>query len=76
MPAVSPFSDHQILEMLHQKDHHGMTFAAIATAHGVTRASVAGLMFRINKDTDKHDPDGNQNGTMPPRWWANRKRRT
>jgi hypothetical protein len=58
-----------ILEALDMRDHDGMTYGQIAKWTGRTRNSVIATLRGVDAIADKHDPDGNQNGTMPRRWW-------
>jgi hypothetical protein len=62
-------SDEQILDCLHMRDHLALTSTVIAERMRRGRGSVIGAMSRADKKCDESDPDGNQNGTMPPRWW-------
>ncbi|WP_039983704.1 hypothetical protein [Tritonibacter mobilis] len=62
-------SDETLLEALHLKDHEGLNRTQLANRFGVTRGSMIGALNRIENDTNATDPDGNQNGTMKPRWW-------
>jgi len=63
------WSDTQILEMLHLAECEGLTREEVARRFSTTKNAMVGLLGRINKATDESDPDGNQNGTMPERWW-------
>ncbi len=65
----NPMSDEQILECLHMRDHLGLTSTVIAQRMRRGRGAVIGAMSRADKGCDETDPDGNQNGTMKPRWW-------
>lgn len=62
-------SDEALLEALHLRDHEGINTTQLAARFGVTRGSMIGALNRIGKHVDATDPDGNQNGTMPPRRW-------
>lgn len=62
-------SDETLLDALHQRDHEGLNTTQLAVRFGVSRGSMIGALNRIGKETDASDPDGNQNGTMQPRWW-------
>lgn len=65
----TPMSEEQILECLHMRHHLGLTSTVIVERMRRGRGSVIGAMSRADKHCDASDPDGNQNGTMPPRWW-------
>lgn len=70
MPAAAPeWTEEEILMALHLRDHEGKSWREIGLRFGRTKSAVAGLLFRIDKATDEHDPDGNGNGTMKPLWW-------
>jgi hypothetical protein len=71
--ARDDWPEEDILMALHLRDHEGMMFKDIGARLGRTASAVIGLLNRINNDTDKSDPDGNQNGTMKPLWWKKRK---
>lgn len=66
---MSGWTDEQMLEALHLRDHEGLTMAAIGKRVGQPRNAVIGMLGRINAAADKADPHGVQDGTMPPRWW-------
>lgn len=63
------WTDKQILTALHFRDHEGMNCTEISEHFGKSRGAIIGLLHRVDKQTDKHDPDGNLNGTMKPEWW-------
>jgi hypothetical protein len=69
MMAVQRWSDEQILEALHLRENVGESMQAIADHLGRSRNSVIGLMDRVIKETAASDQGGNQNGTMPEKWW-------
>lgn len=58
-----------ILEALDLRDHEGLTYGQIAKRLDRTRNAVISTLRGVDAITDKHDPDGNQNGTMPRGWW-------
>lgn len=58
-----------LLEALHLRDHEGLNRSQIAKKLRVSRGTIVGAFDRIDKDTDLSDPDGNQNGTVKPKWW-------
>lgn len=64
------WTDQDMLEALYLRDHEGLAAGAVAKRLGKARNGVIGMLNRIDRDTDASDPDGNQNGTMAPRWWA------
>ncbi|MBT9385510.1 hypothetical protein KM176_16670 [Pseudooceanicola sp. CBS1P-1] len=66
------WADEEILQVLHLRDHDKLPMRDIATSFGVSRASIIGMTNRISIELERTDPDGNQNGTMPPKWWQNR----
>ncbi|QDP64884.1 MAG: hypothetical protein Unbinned5081contig1001_41 [Prokaryotic dsDNA virus sp.] len=68
MPAPT-WTDEQALEALHLRDFDGWSCQDIADRFGKTKNSVVGMLNRIDGEGKKHDPDGNQNGTMKPLWW-------
>jgi len=63
------WTDEDILTALDLYDHEGMTATAIAQRFGKSKGAVLGLFKRIRDEMNKSDPDGNQNGTMPRKWW-------
>ncbi|MFQ6551886.1 GcrA family cell cycle regulator [Aestuariibius insulae] len=72
-PKATDWTDQRLLQLLHLRDVEGLTFAQIAERFGVSRSSVVGAYHRIDKvmrdvPADRHD------GSMPPRWWAERRR--
>ena len=60
------WTDAQILEVLHMRDHDGLSAKEIAAKTGRTKNSIVGLWNRIREN--EHDGDAGD-GTMPPRWW-------
>ena len=69
MSGRANWTDEDMLEALDLRDHEGLTMAEVAKRMGRGRMSIVGLMKRVNDETDHFDPDGNQNGTMPRKWW-------
>lgn len=67
------WTDEDILTVLDLRDHAGMTTVEIAQRFGVGKGAIIGMLNCINKETDALDPDGNQNGTMPRKWWERSK---
>ena len=63
------WTEQDILLALHLRYNKGLTCADVSKRFGEGKNSIVGLMWRINMATDKTDPDGNKNGTMPPLWW-------
>ncbi len=61
--------EEDILHALDLRDHEGLSYGQIAKRMDRTRNSVLATLRATDKTTDKHDPDGNQNGTMPRGWW-------
>lgn len=47
----------------------GLSNQQIGLKVKMTRGQVSGLLFRIDRDTDKHDASPHLNGTMPRDWW-------
>ncbi len=68
MSAIA-YTDEQVLTMLHMHDNEGKTCLEIAERYGAPKNAIVGLLFRVRKQTDQWDEDGNQNGTMPAKWW-------
>ena len=67
------WTDERILEALHLSDVERRTFAEIADHFGTTRSSAAGTIYRI-RNIMKCFPLDEHDGSMPPRWWAERRR--
>lgn len=67
------WTDARILEALHLSDIERLSYAEIADRFGTTRNSVAGTITRIRR-TMTSDPPSKHDGSMPPRWWAERRR--
>ncbi|MFQ6552937.1 hypothetical protein AAD018_011425 [Aestuariibius insulae] len=74
MSRARPFewTDQRLLQLLHLKDVEGLTFGQIAVRFSASRSSVIGAYHRVDKvmrdvPSDRHD------GSMPPRWWAERR---
>jgi hypothetical protein len=70
---TGPWSDAEMLEALHLRDACGLSAGQIARKVGRSRNAVLGVLHRIDAETDATDRDGNQNGTMPARWWKRTK---
>ncbi|GGG77680.1 hypothetical protein GCM10011415_28240 [Salipiger pallidus] len=73
MPArkATRSDDGHILQMLHLRDHEGMTAYAIGKRCGTSRGGVAGRFKRIRDDEQPCaciKPE-NKDGALPPRWW-------
>lgn len=68
--ARNPMTDIDLLTILHLRDHEGMLASVTGERFGRSKGAIVGALWRIDKETDASDPDGNQNGTMPPKWWA------
>jgi hypothetical protein len=68
MARQGAWTDQQMLHALNMRDA-GLTMAQIGKALQRPRNSIIGALHRIDTETNKHDPDGNQNGTMPAMWW-------
>lgn len=74
------WTDQQMLEILDKRERLGMTGAKIAEGLGVSRSSILGLLFRLNRETDLAEAGSvvtkleNRDGGMPVRWWARRGR--
>jgi hypothetical protein len=64
------WTDLECLEALDLRDHEGLSAQRIAARLGRSRSAVCGILNRIDKHSNRADPDGRQNGTMPRRWWA------
>jgi hypothetical protein len=69
MSRHASLTDKQTLEALDLRDNEGWTMTQIGTRFGKSKSAIIGLLSRINKDTDKSDPDNIHNGTMPRKWW-------
>lgn len=69
MSRRDPLSDEDLLEVLYLRDVKGLQFKEIAPHFHRTVPSLIGAVSRVNSAADDSDPDGNQNGTMPERWW-------
>lgn len=68
-----PRTDHEILNMLHMRDHQGFSMAEIARHYGyASRGAVVGLLSRVMADSMKHFPPCDQDGTLAPDWWKKR----
>lgn len=65
-----PWSDLDMILLLDLVDGEGMSVRRAAEEIGRSRNACLGMMHRIRNETACSDPDGNQNGTMPRRWWA------
>lgn len=69
-----------MLEILDKSERVGLTGAKIAEGLGVSRSSILGILFRVNRDTDLAERGSivtkpeNRDGGMPVRWWARRSR--
>lgn len=61
------WTDAEILEVLHMRDHRGMTAKQIAAATGKTKNAIIGLWHRV--EAAMRDDNGTGNGTMPSDWW-------
>ena len=67
------WTDTEILEVLHMRDHRGMSAREIAIKTGRTKNSIIGLWDRINREMV--DDTGIGNGTMPDGWWRRKQAR-
>jgi predicted DNA-binding protein YlxM (UPF0122 family) len=63
------YTDQQLLTILEMKHAEGKSYTEIAHRFSTTRSAIAGIICRVRTQTNEHDRDGNQNGTMPPQWW-------
>lgn len=67
------WTDAEMLEVLHMRDHRGMTAKEIADNLGVTKNAIIGLWHRVAKATDGAwdgaGDNGTGNGSMPDDWW-------
>ena len=66
--------DMRLLWMLDAHETCGQPLAEIARAEGVTRNTVAGLIYRVRREADAmaclcRRPE-NRDGGMPRRWWS------
>ncbi len=74
------WTDQQMLEILDKRERLGLSGAGIAEGLGVSRSSILGLLFRLNRETDLAEVGSivtkpeNRDGGMPVRWWARRSR--
>lgn len=69
MRRGSPIPDETILLVLDMHRRDGMSFGDIARRLHMTKGSIAGLVYRVDRDTDLVDETPHLNGTMPPGWW-------
>ncbi len=67
--AMNALSEEELLECLHLRDTGTLNTTQIAERFTRSRGSIIGALNRVDKSIDKYDPDGNQNGSMKPRWW-------
>lgn len=70
------WTDDEILKALDLIDHEGRSPVQAAAMMGKTEGQIVGIVWRVKKEAKKADPDENQNGTMPRKWWMKRKVRT
>tara|TARA_R110000824_G_scaffold401032_2_gene610439 strand:+ start:16969 stop:17166 length:198 start_codon:yes stop_codon:yes gene_type:complete len=63
-------TDQQILTAMDLHYNEGMSLKDVGARFGKSKGSMAGLFMRIRNQVNKTDQDGNQNGTMPRKWWA------
>lgn len=61
--------EEDILDALDLRDHEGLTYGQIAKRTSRSRNAVIATLRGVDAMADKHDADGNQNGTMPRGWW-------
>jgi len=61
--------DKLLLEALDMRDHRKLSYGTIAVLLNRSKNSVVGALKGTDRITDRFDPDGNQNGTMPRGWW-------
>jgi hypothetical protein len=61
--------EEEILHALDLRDHEGLSYGKIGKLLKRTRNSVISTLRGVDGPTDKHDPEGVQNGTMPRGWW-------
>lgn len=67
-----PATDEEILHILDLHDNEGLTFTEIGQRVGKSKSAIAGLAHRIKKVSEPSEHDG----TMPRRWWTDRKAHT
>lgn len=69
------WSDEHTLEILAMRDVEGMTALEICdvmrakVGPHISRNAICGVLDRITKAIEKHDPTGHLDGTMPEFWW-------
>lgn len=68
---LPPLTDMQLLEVVHLHEVEGLSAALIGKRMGRTKSAICGIIFRVRTETDATH-NGHGNGTMPPRWWADR----
>lgn len=64
---VNAWTDEQMLEALHLRDHAGLSYDSIGDRFGKSKNAVAGLFNRIRSEEQPGDAG---NGTMKPKWWV------
>lgn len=74
--SASHRTDEEMLEILHMRDHQGLSREQIAKKIGATKPYVGTLLRRIDQQTDEHFPPYDAEGTLPPLWWKERKAHT
>lgn len=72
MSRQRAWTDEEVLEVLHLRDHHGLSAARIARRLGVSRFVITGLWRAINRAEQRFDAAGVGNGTLAPKWWVRR----
>jgi hypothetical protein len=68
-PPRKGWEEADILHALDLRDHEGMSYGQIAKLIKRTKNAVIATLRGVDAQTDRHDPDGVQNGTMPRGWW-------
>lgn len=67
------WTDREVLEILDMNQRQGLSAAVIAVRFRCSRASICGLLYRVNKDADAVADvavkPANRDGGMPARWW-------
>lgn len=66
--------DEELLRMLDMRDHQRLSARQIAARTGLSRGTICGALFRIDRDADavpcRCRRKANRDGGMPRGWWA------
>ena len=64
-----PWADEEMLTAMDLHYNDGMRTQDVGTRLRRSKNQVIGMLNRIRKDDLKFNSDGNQDGTMPRKWW-------